>query len=144
GWVRGSSLLFSLVREHLPARQPHTSERARFAACVAPVLLVFAVTELLFATGCESFSGVWSVAGVIGNSFIAGIFPILLLVASRRKGDVVPGVVLRFLSHPLVVGGTYLFVLGVLLIHGLVIWQGPLARAAALLAALVAIVIPIV
>jgi hypothetical protein len=191
GWVRGSCLLYSLVRERLPARQkpplllprgrrllepirhplcdhgfvltaerrPREStaavlaerlstvlhcERARFMVCVAPVLLVFVVTELLLATGCESFSGVWSIAGIIGNSFIAGIFPLLLLVASRRKGDVVPSVVLRFLSHPLFVGGMYLFVLGLLVIHGLVIWQGPVARAAALLAALLAVAMPIV
>ena len=42
---------------------------------------------------------------------------------------------LGFLGNPLIVGGIFLFYLAVLLVHGIVIWQSPVARAAALLTA---------
>jgi hypothetical protein len=61
---------------------------------------------------------------------------VLLLVSSRRRGEIIPGVMLGFLGNPLIVGGIFLFYLAVLLVHSIVIWQSPAARAAALLTAL--------
>jgi hypothetical protein len=55
-----------------------------------------------------------------------------LLIASRRKGEVVPGVICRFLGHPLLTTGIYLLSLTNLFLHGLVIWENPVQRAAAL------------
>jgi hypothetical protein len=73
--------------------------------------------------------------GVIVASLVAGIFPVLLLVASRRKGDHVPMMVNRRLGHPALLAGLYLLFLGSLLLHGLVIWKPPWLRAGALLVA---------
>ena len=60
----------------------------------------------------------------------------LLLVASRRKGEIVPGVSYRVLGHPVVVGGVYLLFLSNLFVHGLVIWEEPLQRLGAVLVGL--------
>jgi hypothetical protein len=54
-----------------------------------------------------------------------------LLIAGRRKGEVVPGVVYRFLDHPLLTTGIYVLYLTGLLLHGLVIWENPGQRAVA-------------
>ncbi|PON15532.1 hypothetical protein C2W62_23325 [Candidatus Entotheonella serta] len=74
------------------------SERGRFWIGMSPVVLNFLLAEWLLLSGAASFARALSFAGVIGNSLTAGIFPILLLLASRRKGDFVPGVI--FLSPP--------------------------------------------
>ncbi len=71
-------------------------------------------------------------AGILGNSLVGGIFPVLLLVSSRRKGELIPGVVLKILNHPLFSIGVYSLFLAILLIHGLFIWENSLARIAAL------------
>jgi hypothetical protein len=96
------------------------------------------VAEWLLLTGAGSYVRLVSICGVLTVSLFAGIFPVLLLVASRRKGDLVPTTVYPLLAHPLVVCGIYLAFLGIILVHGLVIWQEPVERALALaLAALV-------
>src|SRR3712207_7189091 len=46
--------------------------------------------------------------------------------------SVTPAVVYRWLGHPVVVGSVYLLFLGIIVIHGLLIWQNPLERVAAL------------
>jgi hypothetical protein len=107
-------------------------ERGRFFLSVAPVAAVFVLVEWVLLTGRGSFAGPLSFLGVIVISLLGGIFPVLLLVASRRKGEIVPGVVYRFLGHPLLTVGIYLVYLAGLLLHGLVIWEDPWQRAVAL------------
>jgi hypothetical protein len=96
------------------------------ASCsVAPVFVPFAAVEWMLITGSGSFAGLLGFIGVIVVSLVAGIYPVLLLVASRRKGDYVPMVVHRWLGHPVLLAGLYLVFLGSLLLHGLVIWDDP-------------------
>jgi amino acid permease len=109
--------------------------RGRFVAGAAPVFASFAVTELMLLTGSGSFAGLIGFIGVIVVSLVAGIFPVLLLVASRRKGDYIPRTVHRLLGHPLLLGAVYLLFLGSVLVHGLVIWKEPWLRAGAVLIA---------
>jgi len=126
-WQTGGQAVARRLRETL------FSERGRFwLAAVGSVGLVFLAAEWLLLAGTASFARVLGFAGVISNSLTAGIFPVLLLVSSRRKGDFVPGVVYRYLDHPLVVTGIYLLFLANLFLHGLLIWQMPLARVCAL------------
>ncbi|MEZ4622227.1 MAG: hypothetical protein R2867_42900 [Caldilineaceae bacterium] len=54
---------------------------------------------------------------------LIGILPILLLAATRRKGDIAPEAYLTWLGHPWLVGLLYLFFIGSVLMHGLYIWQ---------------------
>lgn len=111
-------------------------EGGRFLLAVSPVALTFLVVEWLLFTNTQSFSGPISFIGAIFVSLLGGIYPMLLLVASRRKGEYVPGVTYRFLGHPLVVVGIYMLFLASIFMHGLVIWQDPVQRAGALIAGL--------
>jgi amino acid permease len=122
----------------LPSLSPgllsRLGKRGRFFLSASPVIMVFLLAEGLLLTGNESFPGPLSMIGVIVVSLLAGIFPALLLVSSRRKGDFVPGVVYRWLGHPILLIGIYSLYLASLFLHGLVIWQGSVQRVFALLA----------
>ncbi len=108
--------------------------RARFAIATAPVAAAFLAAEWMALTHSGSFAGVINFVGVLVVSLLAGVFPVLLLVSSRRKGEHVPAAVYRRLGNPLLLGGIYLlFVAGVFL-HGLVIWDNPFKQGAALVA----------
>jgi amino acid permease/predicted transcriptional regulator len=117
--------------------------RGRFVLGAAPILVSFAIAEWMLLTGSGSFAGLIGFLGVIVVSLVAGIFPLLLLIASRRKGDYVPRAVYRPLGHPVLLGGLYLFFLGSLLLHGVVIWRAPWLRAGALLVAVVIVVVTV-
>ena len=107
----------------------------RFVLGAAPVFACFAMAEWMLLTGSGSFAGLIGFIGIIVVSLLAGIFPVLLLVASRRKGEYMPRTVHRLLGHPLLLGGIYLLFLGSVLVHGLVIWKEPWLRAGAVLIA---------
>lgn len=128
GLIQFSLALFNLARERVAQLMPNVS-RGRFLLALTPVILVWLVAEWMVLTGTGSFAGMLGFLGVMVHSLMSGIFPALLLVASRRKGELVPGVSYRFLGHPLLIGGIYLLFLGNLFLHGLVIWQHPLMRA---------------
>jgi amino acid permease len=135
--------LFNTVDERLPvsgsasrAPLPSLFARGRFLWCLLPVLLIFAIAESLLFSHNESFAGLIAFAGVLGASIFTGIFPVLLLAASRRKGDLLPAVANRQLGHPLLLGAVYLLFLAGIWLHGLVIWQNPGQRLAAVICGL--------
>lgn len=103
-------------------------ERRRFFLSVSPVGFVFFVTVCLLLTGRGSFVGFLSFSGVIGATIFAGIIPVLLLVATRRKGELVPDVVYHFLGHPVLIISLYFLFVSNFFLHGLIIWQNPLLR----------------
>ena len=108
--------------------------RGRFAIATAPVAAAFLAAEWMVLTGSGSFTGILNFVGILVVSLLAGVFPVLLLVSSRRKGEHVPPAAHRKLGNPVLLGSIYLlFVAGVFL-HGLVIWDDPFKRGAALLA----------
>jgi amino acid permease len=120
----------------LSAWQFILSESGRFLVSASPVLLVFLICEALLLTGSASFAGVLGFGGVIANSLTAGIFPVLLLFASRRKGDYVPGVAYGLLGHPVFTIAVYGLSLANLVLHGLVIYRTPWVRVCALVVSL--------
>src|SRR5262249_57385716 len=67
---------------------------------------------------------------------VAGWRPALLIVASRRKGEFGPGVVLRLLGHPASAAIVAALFLANVFAHGLVIWSDPLERASGVVAGL--------
>ncbi len=156
--------LFNQVREWLPARpadtsgQPTTtarspgqrvrafllSDRGRFWIGVLPVAVVTLVVVWLLISGQGSFSGLISLIGIITVPILAGIFAMLMLVASRRKGEYVPGVAWGFVGRWPVVAVIYLLFLASILLHGLVIWQDTLQRLAALAAGLSVVAMTVV
>ncbi|MCU0534466.1 MAG: hypothetical protein MUD14_11300 [Hydrococcus sp. Prado102] len=97
-----------------------------------PLLIVFLLTESLLISNTQSFTNVLSFAGVLGNSLVGGIFPILLLVSSRRKGELIPNAVWQLLNHRWLLVGIYSFFLAILFLHGLFIWENLFARISAI------------
>lgn len=106
---------------------------------ISPLVLVFLLTEWLLLAGTQSFTSVLAFAGVLGNSLVGGIFPVLLLVSSRQKGELVPGVVFQILNHPFFSVGIYSLFLAILFFHGLFIWENSVARISALCIALLSL-----
>lgn len=133
--------LFNQMREWLPLT---LSSRSRSLFGISPVAFVFLLATWLLWTGQESYAGIISFYGVITVPLVAGVFPVLMLVASRRKGDSLPGTVWEFLGHPLVVGLLYLIFLASVFLHGAVIWQNPFQRAAALFVSAAILIVTIV
>jgi amino acid permease len=130
-----------LRRRLSQAEEALLSEPGRFLIGILPLGLVFLLTEWLLLTEAESFSRPLSFIGVIAVSLLGGMFPALLLVASRRKGERTPQGSPRFLGHPLLIAGVFILSLTGLFLHGLVIWQNPLERAAALATGLTMVII---
>jgi amino acid permease len=112
-------------------------EYARSWLGLSPLILIFLMVEWLLVSKLESFSQVLSFVGIVAIAVMAGVFPVLLLWASRRKGEHVPGFVLPFLAHPLVAGSIYLVAVCILFLHGLFIWQNTFQRVVALLVGIV-------
>ncbi len=108
------------------------SEWGRSLISVSPLVLIFLLAEWFVLSGRESFTDSLNFLGVVIAPLLAGIFPVLLLVASRRKSEIDPGVVYRFLGNPLLLGGLYLLSLAGLFFYGLIIWEDPFQRAVAL------------
>jgi amino acid permease len=120
------------------------SEVGQFTIALIPIFFVFLIVQWMFWTGQESFAGIIGFIGVVIIPLLAGIFPMLMLVASRRKGDYVPGLIWRFLGNRGIVLVVYLIFLISILLYGLVIWEDPLQRAIALLVAVGTVVVSIV
>jgi len=79
--------------------------------------------------------------GIVALPVEIGVFPALLLYASRRKGEYLPRIVLRFLAHPVIISAIYLISVAILFLHGLFIWQETLPRAIAILVGVAVLVV---
>jgi hypothetical protein len=112
-------------------------QQGRYVLGLVPVVLVFLVAEILLLTGRQTFSGPLSFIGVIAIAMLAGIFPVLLLQASRQKGEIVPEVVYWIIGNPILLIIIYLISLTGVILHGLVIWEDPVQRVLALVVAVV-------
>jgi len=123
----------------LSVRRALFSERGRFLVAISPAVGAFLFTEWLLLMGRASFLGALGFIGVVTNTYITGVIPLMLILSCRRKGDVVPGACLRAVGNPLLVGGLYLVYLALLVYHGLYLWQAPWERAAALLSAVMTV-----
>ncbi len=142
GSIYLSLSLFNQMAELVPSMAVRAavgaSARSRlpgFVVRAAPIGLIFLAVEALIALGSISFTGPLSVVGTLTLPLLGGIFPMLMLVAARRKGDRLPGVVVGLLGNPVVVAVTIGVFFLAELSYGLFIWAGPLERAAALLVA---------
>jgi hypothetical protein len=107
-------------------------DRGRAFLCASPLAVGFLLTEWLFYRHSQSFTGLLAFLGLILIGVLGGIFPVLLLAASRRKGEVAATSTWRWLGSPWVLTALYLTFLSSLLVHGLFLWQSLPARAVAL------------
>lgn len=122
-----------------PLRRFAASRGGRFILGCAPVAAIFLLIEWLLWTGQESFAGPLGFLGTIGAALLAGVFPVLMLVASRRRGEYGLPAAVGWFGHPAVVTGVYLLFLASVVLHGTVIWEQPLQRGAALAVAAVTV-----
>jgi hypothetical protein len=125
GTVHSSYALYYQVREALPS---NTNKTTQFVVSVAPIFLLYVIVEWMLFTNRESFSQILGVVGVLLLPILGGIFPMLMLAASRRKGEYAPQLSFGFLGNPLVLGLIYLVYLGSVFVYGLFIWDDPLQR----------------
>lgn len=142
--------LYNQVIEMLPRPSPsgggllaHLSRtrRGRLMVGLAPAAAVCLGLEAIVLAGKDDFVGTVALAGVLVVPLITGVFPMLLILAARRKGEYVPERVVGILGHPVVVVTLLGFFVAAVAAHGLVIWDDPAPRAAALIVAAFAAVL---
>ena len=140
GLIHFSIALFNLTRERLsPQRAKSLGHPGTFLVSLSPVILVFAIALWMSITGSGSFAGILGFLGVVVDSLMIGIIPVLLLLASRHKGELVPGIVHRILGNRVLAIAIILLYLVILFFHGFVIWQSPAASAAGIIIGLLVI-----
>jgi len=136
--VQVSLALYYLVQERLPLPGQSTkyfkqlSDFKRFILGTLPVAGVFLLAEYVAITGTGSFAQLLGYLGILSLPLLGGIFPMLLLVATRRKGDFVPGYVFRLLGNPILVTFIYLLFISSIFLYGLFIWENPFEKILAL------------
>jgi amino acid transporter len=128
GSIYASLGLYNQVVEWRPQRD----RWRRFATGAALPTAMFGVVLVLVAADRESFTTPLAYAGALTVPLLAGVMPMVLVVASRRRGERVPPTASRLLGHPALAIGIGGLFLAAVLFHGLVIWDDTFARAAAL------------
>jgi hypothetical protein len=125
GTIHSSYALYYQVREALPS---NTSKSTQFWVSLAPIFFLFVIVEWMLFTSRESFSQLLGIVGALLLPLLGGIFPVLMLAASRRKGDYTPKLSFGFLGNPVVLAIIYIIYLGSVFVYGLFIWEDPSQR----------------
>lgn len=108
---------------------------------VAPLAGVFVLVEVLVLTGRASFTTVLSLLGALTIPLLTGVIPVLLIAATRRRGDYVPEATLGWAASPPVLVAVYLLFVAAVAAHGLVIWTGVFERGLALVVVALVVVV---
>jgi hypothetical protein len=141
GCVHFSLGLFFLIDERIPLHSENKgAKRSHFILCAFPAIGAFLVAEWLLINNVGSFTGLLGFVGIMTLPLVAGVYPILLLASTRRKGDIVPGLVLKGIGNPIVLAGTYLLFIGSIFLHGLYAFQGVLEKTIILLVGCIVVV----
>jgi len=114
------------------ARSDLAARLVGFAIRAAPLVAIFIAVEALLSANVISFTEPLNLVGTITLPLLGGLFPMLLLVASRQRGERLPGRVIGALGWrvtAVLIGALYL---ASLIAFGLWIWHEPLERLAAL------------
>jgi hypothetical protein len=142
--------LYNQVIEYLPSPSGQSaaglrgllaSGPGRLIAGITPLALTFGVLEYLLLTDQDWFARPVAVVGVLTVPLLGGIFPMLLVLAARRRGEYVPGTTIGLIGHPITVAVVSVVFLTGIVLHGLVIWTNPMERAAALAVAALTVVL---
>jgi hypothetical protein len=107
--------------------------RASTLVAVLPILLVFGYVQWTYYNGTQSFTAPLELIGALLTPVLAGIIPVLLLVASRKKnGETTKTAVCSAASQPVILTAIVCLSFAGLLFHGFVLWENPVAQACAL------------
>ena len=95
-------------------------------AGIAPTALAFLILEYLLFTDQDWFARTGRAVGVLTVPLLGGIFPMLLVLAARRRGEYVPGSVIGVIGHPVTVPRWCApSSSAAIVLHALVIWTDP-------------------
>lgn len=140
GTVQIALGLYYMVQERLPAQaaaapgnerrsgQALSNPRIRFLVSIAPLIGVLFLAEWLAFTGASTFANLLGILSAFSLPLLSGVFPILLLAATRHRGDFVPQGVVRVFGNPVILGLVYAVFLGIIFVYGLFIFQELLSR----------------
>lgn len=136
------------IQERLPATGTsgflgQLGDRGRFWLATLPMFLIFLLAEVVTWTGYGSFGRMLGFLGALALPLLSGIFPILLLASTRRKGDFVPGYDIRLLGNRVLLATAYLIFLGSIFLFGLFIWETTVERAITLVTALAILLVTV-
>jgi hypothetical protein len=139
GSLQFSQALSSQIVQWLrrPAGQEIADRRGCWWSGMIPAGIVFLYAAWQLTSGRASFSGLFWFAAV-ALPLLAGIFPMLILAASRHKSDLLPSHP-GWLGAPPVVWGLCLVYLAGMIFYGTLVWKNPLEQAFILLAVLLGI-----
>ncbi len=104
----------------------------RFALQASPLLAMYALVVVLIQAGAISFTAPLSFIGTLTLPLLGGVFPVLLLMAARRRGERLPGLRVPAIGHPLVALAVVALFLAAVAVFGLFIWTDVPERLAAL------------
>lgn len=115
--------------------RPQAGRWRRFAVGAAGPVLLYAAVLALIGTDRQSFTTPLGYAGALTVPLLGGVMPMVLIVASRRRGERVPPSAPWWRGHPLVALVVAAVFLAAVVVHGALIWDEPVARVAAFLVA---------
>ena len=122
--------LYYTVQERLPV---HLPPNIRFWAGTSPAVVGFVLAEWMWIAKISSFANLLGIVSALVLPVLGGVFPILILVATRRRGDFVPEGILQLLTNRAALAAVYLFFIAIIFLHGLVIWRDLATRILAIL-----------
>jgi len=130
--------IFNLTRELMgsvigPSEMPSWRQaHASTAISCVPILIVFCYVQWTMFNGTASFTAPMELLGALVTPVLAGIFPVLLLMASRANGLSTTGARLPdVLSNSAILALIMLLSFAGILSHAILIWQQPLHKLAA-------------
>ena len=136
--------LYYMVQERLPRARAGTfwaKPRARFLISLVPLVAIVILAEWLAVTGASSFANLLGISSAFALPLLSGVFPLLLLASTRRKGEFVPRGMHARLTHPFVLMLGYIFFVGMIFAYGLFLFQDTLIRLAISAVAVVTVLV---
>lgn len=138
-----AAIQFSIGLHHQATELVGRKGRRGRLAGLVPLVAVFLLVEVLLATDRESFTGALGLVGTLTAPLLAGVFPILLLAAARRRGGYVPIVTVPGLGRPTARVLVAAVFVAAIVAHAAVIWQAAPARVAAATVAVAAVALTV-
>ncbi len=136
--IYGSLGLFNQTREILDgisarfASPTGSADRVTaYLLASSPLIAIFVIVVVLLGSGSISFTEPLSLVGTLVCPLLGGVFPVLLFVAARRRGERLPSRPIPLLGHPVVAIAVGAIFVSALAAFGLVIWTDPAPRFAA-------------
>ena len=135
GTVHLSLGLYNLVAERLVTRR-----RTAMVLGLALIGAIWLLAELLIITESASFAGSMGIVGALTGPLMGGVFPILMMESSRRRGDYEPSLFWRWMGQPVVAVLVFLAFMATEVIY-VWLWPTPVQR---LLAATVVVIVLVI